>query len=452
MTAFGIFPEGCTDAEREILKKVSGPKIALVAYADGLGARLMRLGGIIEKIKEAGLSERIEVCVNWDYGDEDVYSRFFKSPALRSLKPKDVANGAHIFPKGIVDSKEGLFRFRPDLFSAARKDIPTGAEALINHFTKTSPRLKVAEGYVCHMRALAALSKQKELCEKNLRCLRPMGDDASLSSIEESIKHNQTRLRILGRDLARPEVFLCVRLADTDFARSYKSFLPADDIAALVDKFYDDHHLGRDFFIGVQYRHGNGEKSVMPPPPKPIEKKIREILHKEKEEGKSVKILVCADCEAVPEHFSNLFGKDRVVFQDRYMRKRGCGPQHSLDVRTFNEGKFFLVDLFLLARANACIWSGNTKGGSGSSIEKILQGLVKGTPHVFHHRRIFRYPKNILPLSKELAQKFDDRHVQKDGLYVKDNFLCYYKLQYPENIDKMDMEEVVRWLKDYRLY
>lgn len=111
--------------------------------------------------------------------------------------------------------------------------------------------------------------------------------------------------------------------------------------------------------IGIHYRHGNGEHTVIPPDPKWFLARIEERIANLGLSADKVSVFVATDCEAALDYFRSHF--PLTVDLGKKYRPNGAGPLHRRDDVTATEkpelAEEALVDMYVLSRCDSFVGS-----------------------------------------------------------------------------------------------
>jgi len=192
--------------------------------------------------------------------------------------------------------------------------------------------------------------------------------------------------------------------------------VPNKDIMGKVSKFVEM-HLGENA-IGVHYRHGNGERTVIPPDITWFFESIDKFLLVSPESA----IFLCTDCAAVIDTFKGRYG-DKVVFIEKQFPEIGSGPMYNADsddhrLRNAIEA---ILDIWTLSYCNYFVGSKSFFSGVAAKLNGNITN--ENSRWWIPKNRSHSVPEGHLPLDQypEIHQGFVKRDIKTDNVFVESN-------------------------------
>lgn len=184
---------------------------------------------------------------------------------------------------------------------------------------------------------------------------------------------------VLTRDSRR------VRAAPHEYFELASRLQPVARIFEVVTRQVDALRQAR-HSIGIHYRHGNGERTVIPPDPQWFLERIRERVAALGLQAHEVSVYVATDCAAALEYFRRSF--PLTVDLGKQYRPNGAGPLHNGRDDLTSEDKAALaeealVDMYVLSRCDSFVGS----LGYFSLFVQLLRGCSHG--EVYDGSRVF---------------------------------------------------------------
>lgn len=228
----------------------------------------------------------------------------------------------------------------------------------------------------------------------------------------------------------REEVTECVR-----------AIKPVDRVARKIDSY----KLGEDC-IGVHFRHGNGERTVVPPDINWFFGRVDDFLCS----SPSSNILVCTDCSKVLDAFEERY-PGKVISTEKSYPEVGSGSMHlsregDQRLQAIEEA---VIDIWLMAKCGFFVGSKSFFTGVALKLRgNIDKAKVKIWQPIW---RSHKPEQTEVPLSEcsDLSKSFDDQKILKDGLFVKvDGALFRIRYLYCELGEYSSVEDIdFQWLK-----
>lgn len=234
-----------------------------------------------------------------------------------------------------------------------------------------------------------------------------------------------------------------------------QSLVPSVASQNLIEQ-YKSLFLGQPV-IGVHFRHGNGERTVVPPDINWFYSQVDKFV----ERAPGCKIFLCSDCYAALRSFTERYG-NRVISTDKNYPALGSGGMHygDTDVKRLASAREALLDIWLLAECTYFVGSksffsgvaGKLNGGFGR------ENSAWWTPR---HRSFSADPEmKALSTDADLLQSFHDNNVSIDGIYYKtgegEDLNMYYLYDYLGSLSKTreasSLQSIFGEIKSRRLY
>jgi len=223
---------------------------------------------------------------------------------------------------------------------------------------------------------------------------------------------------------------------------------------ARIRKNIDSYELGR-ACIGVHFRHGNGEKTVVPPNINWFFEKVNGFLDK----SPSSYILVCTDCIEVLRAFEKKY-PGKIVSSNKNYPDLGSGSMHldnnnSERLQAIEEA---IVDIWLMSKCSYIV--GSKSFFSGVAL-KLSDGIEKENVKVWSPVwRSHKPASDEFPLEKhkQLSSAFESWQLLTDGIYLseKNNVLkiryLYHELGSYSSINEIDFQWLKKKLIKFRCY
>lgn len=230
--------------------------------------------------------------------------------------------------------------------------------------------------------------------------------------------------------------------------------VPSERLRKKIEVFQSE-KLG-DNAIGVHFRHGNGEKTVVPPDVEWFFSAVDGFLV----QSPSSNILVCTDCSAVEKAFVERYGS-KVVFTEKEHPPLGSGPLFNInysDAEKLANAEEALLDMWLLSKCSYIV--GSKSFFSGVAIKLNGSFNRENEKTWIPKYREFKPAEGIVHVSAvpSINKMFVDEGLPTDGIYCEvgdaDVALYYlYEFIYRGNdFDQLDWSVIKRKIKRYRLY
>lgn len=231
--------------------------------------------------------------------------------------------------------------------------------------------------------------------------------------------------------------------------------IPSADVQKLLDS-YKQLFAGHPV-IGVHFRHGNGERSVVPPDISWFFAQVDKFIEKSPES----KIFLCTDCHAALTTFSSRYG-NRVLSTEKEYPPLGTGGMHYAvtDDKRLNSAREALLDIWLLAE---CTYFVGSRSFFSAVAGKLNGGFDRNNSAWWmpkYRSHSVEPGKVALAADEGLAQSFLEKGVMTDGVYYEGNtegaFDLYYLYDYlgtvPKSHDEFSLDGVFAELRNRRLY
>jgi hypothetical protein len=175
------------------------------------------------------------------------------------------------------------------------------------------------------------------------------------------------------------------------------------------------------YSIGVHYRHGNGERTVIPPDPNWFVGRIRAHIANQGLRDDEVSIFVATDCGAALDFFRRNFPLTSDLGKE--YRPNGAGPLHNgrSDLSSAEKPELAtgaLTDMYVLSRCDAFV-------GSLGYFSHFVKLLRAGAPsEIYDGPRVFtdaQRPDNWRPIATDsvLGPLVGTGDFPLDGLFVE---------------------------------
>lgn len=238
--------------------------------------------------------------------------------------------------------------------------------------------------------------------------------DLTVSRPEDVPPNCQADCVVITRDSRR------LKRSPEDFYLTAQSLRPVERIRARVGATMDRMDRSRPS-IGIHFRHGNGERKVIPPDPRWFRNRINARLRSLGLEADQVSLLVATDCQGVLEYFTRYY--PNTFATDKAYRPNGEGAMHVGRTDLNDEQKAgladeALVDMYALADCNYFIGS---KG-----FFSLFVKLVRGKRHtlLYEGERLFNqydFTDQFYPVTGDtlLGGALKRARQSLDGLFVR---------------------------------
>ena len=208
--------------------------------------------------------------------------------------------------------------------------------------------------------------------------------------------------------------------------------------------------------IGVHYRHGNGEKTVIPPDISWFFQSIDEFLLASPESA----IFLCTDCFAVIEVFREKYG-DKVVYIEKDFPEVGAGPMYNADsdehrLRNAIEA---ILDIWTLSFCNQFVGSKSFFSGVAAKLNGKIDN--DNSRWWVPSNRSHNPPEGHLPIEQQpnLYQAFNANSVKTDNVYIEATDIgekIFYQYEYIEtltdNYNEAVFKSIAEKIKKLRFY
>jgi hypothetical protein len=244
-------------------------------------------------------------------------------------------------------------------------------------------------------------------------------------------------------------------LPDSELSKLAVLLRPVDEILNRVDDLLHAYH--HQPFIGVHYRHGNGESGVICPEPEWFDHMILSV-----DPSCSMPILLCTDSIHSENYFEDKYG-NRIIHSNKIFPAQG--PLHNnreiLNKRA--NGIDALVDMYSLSRSQYFIDSGEFFGKTAWLLGAGARGgryTYPGKTRMFNSQGS-QYPGGVklLKSNAELADSFGMHKIRLDNLFYKEVGAGLVELWYGSyalcTFDPAKVDEILRVcnvIKKRRLY
>ena len=212
--------------------------------------------------------------------------------------------------------------------------------------------------------------------------------------------------------------------------------------------------------VGVHLRHGNGERSVVPPDVGWFFEQVDDLT----EQRSGSRIFLCTDCSAVVDAFVSRYGSRRVLTAPKGYRPLGAGPMHAAKTSAdrYRSAVEAATDMWALGQCGALVRSAGFFSGTARNLgAPWRRGSLRLFAPVY---RSYHQPAEERPVTKtdQLGRSLIDAGVLLDGLYLSqapaddgrwDLFYLYWpvgRLGSPQEAD--DPAAIAAAVREHRLY
>ncbi len=227
-----------------------------------------------------------------------------------------------------------------------------------------------------------------------------------------------------------------------EFRALAKELIVAEPYKSEIKEYKNKYIIGNT--IGVHFRHGNGEKTVIPPDIDWFFNAIDDF----KENNREARIFLCTDCLAVMDEFKKKYG-NRIISTEKIYPEIGTGAMHyeqSNDQR-LRSAVEALKDIWLLGE---CSYFVGSKSFFSTLASRVGHGFSREnsrwwTPEIRSHKPLSS--QKPLTAIAELANEFTKHEIPLDGLYVDlyDNQYQIFYLAF--KIASIDMFSKINWIQ-----
>lgn len=207
--------------------------------------------------------------------------------------------------------------------------------------------------------------------------------------------------------------------------------------------------------IGVHFRHGNGERTVVPPDINWFYGQIDDVLTT----NPDARILVCTDASSALAHFSRRYG-DRVYSSEKTYPSVGAGGMHfaKSSSERYRSAIEAAVDIWALGRCRFIIGS---RSFFTSTATKLAQPLPKSNVRGWMPiHRSHRPAEGHAPVTPEtdLGCRLASHGIRLDGLYTAtagpgfDLFYLQWRLADYVSVAELEIDPLKTRLMELRLY
>lgn len=261
--------------------------------------------------------------------------------------------------------------------------------------------------------------------------------DLTVSRPEEVPPNCQADCVVITRDSRR------LTRSPEDFFATAQSLRPVERIRARVEEITGQMGTARPS-IGIHFRHGNGERKVIPPDPRWFRNRINARLRSLGLDASQVSLLVATDCRGVLDYFARHY--PNTFATEKAYRPNGEGAMHVGRTDLNDEQKMgladeALVDMYALAGCSFFIGS--------RGFFSLFVKLVRGKRHtlLYEGDRLFNqydFTEQFYPVARDplLAGALKRARHPLDGLFVRleaDSRQLFY---YNDLVFSLPLEEV----------
>lgn len=234
-----------------------------------------------------------------------------------------------------------------------------------------------------------------------------------------------------------------------------KSLRPTADIQKRIDMYKEECFSGQ--VIGVHFRHGNGERSVIPAEIEWFFSSVDKFIS----ETPEARIFLCTDCYAVVDSFKERY-KGRVFYVEKAYPPLGVGGMHyaSSDVGRLRSAIEALIDIWLLSECDKFVGSKSFFSGVANKLNAGFDRSNSAWWMPKHRSYVDEADKSHVSAVSEVSKFFTDRGIPLDGVYLKKSGMNDYDVYYLyENVGKIGIDSnevainmVFENIKQHRLY
>lgn len=202
------------------------------------------------------------------------------------------------------------------------------------------------------------------------------------------------------------------------FSDIFQSIKPRKELLEQIEEFQGTIFQRRPV-IGVHYRHGNGEKSIIPADIHWYFNAIDDLIEKC---GSEYLIFLCTDCSRVLDRFVERYGS-RVCSTHKAYNPPGSGAMHywtdlASKLRSAEEA---IKDIWLLSKCDRMVIS---KSFFAYAAARINGSLENETMKMYVPKnRSFKQPQDWVSASSVtgVSKVFKEARMAMDSVYVKEN-------------------------------
>ncbi len=238
-----------------------------------------------------------------------------------------------------------------------------------------------------------------------------------------------------------------------EFSQISRCLSPNSEILKTIDNFEKENFS--DHTVGIHFRHGNGEKTVVPPDINWFFEKIESIYGSKKD----FRVFLCTDCSAVVSRFEEKY-PGLVIHTEKFYPPLGSGGMHYAkgDEAKMSSAIEAIIDIWLLSRCSRLI-------GSKSFFSRlaVILGQSRNLIEHFIWNPIHRSHKPLeghIEISEddEILRLFSSNLIPIDGIYFtesgneKELYYLFTKIATFSDRNPLDIEIVRSGLLRNRLY
>ena len=212
--------------------------------------------------------------------------------------------------------------------------------------------------------------------------------------------------------------------------------------------------------IGVHFRHGNGERTVVPPDIGWFFDQVDDLS----EQRPGSRVFLCTDCSAVHDAFVTRYGSRRVLASSKAYRPPGTGEMHSArtDDSRYRSAVEAAVDIWALGRCGALVGSPGFFTGVARRLRTSWQvGSFRAWVPV---HRSYGKPADVRPLTEAdgIGRALVGAGVPLDGIHVSqvpaddgrwEMFYLYWLTGRLDSLDEVeDPSSIATTVREHRLY
>jgi|SaaInlStandDraft_4_1057021.scaffolds.fasta_scaffold24893_2 hypothetical protein len=233
-----------------------------------------------------------------------------------------------------------------------------------------------------------------------------------------------------------------------------KLVVPMGFIRDRVERF--ENEFLKNNSIGVHFRHGNGENSVVPPDINWFYSAIDEFLGK----FGDASIFLCTDCSAVEDVFRNRYG-DKVVVWEKIFPILGSGTMQFVegDENRLNSAVGAIMDMWTLSKCTCFV-------GSRSFFSGVAGRLNKGLDKDHSRWWVPKYRSHSKKENQQYVSEipvvekyFNEENVLTDGILLEettdgsyDVIYLYENVGHIDDLTNFNIEPIRERIKCHRLY